>query len=662
MKSIKTKLILYISILLIVSLGTMGGLSLYRAVVAIEIEAIEGMVKLSEEAAHSTTVQVEKQMISLEMIAGRNDMETMNWLEQQKILQNQVERTGFLSFAVVDLKGNAVFNDGATANVADRPYFKSAIEGTTVVSDMLISRLTEKPELVYATPIMNGTKVVGVLIARRDGYVLSNITDTLGYGESGYAYMINKEGAVVAHPDRSRVEVLQNPIHESESNAVLKPVADLFRTILSKKEGYNQYEFNDTKLIASYFPVDGTDWTLIITANESEVLKNVPRIVRSIMITMVVALLISVIFAYLLGSNIANPIIKVVGNALKIADLDIRDNIESKITNRSDEVGKLGNSLQTIIVNLRSIMADINTSSEQVTASSEELTTTAGQSARAIEEIAKAIEEIAQGASDQAKNTEAGSTKGTQLGETMANDQKEMHQLNLASSIVSKLVDEGLAEIDSLTKIAKESNDATEMVQLGIMKTNSSAKKIEAASQVIASIADQTNLLALNAAIEAARAGEAGRGFAVVADEIRKLAEQSASSTSTIDEVVGELQTNSNDAVRVMERVVTIMKEQSMSVEVTQSKYIEISAAIKKSEDAVQSLNLSSVKMDDMKNQIMDTLVNLASIAEENSASTEEVSAAVEEQNASMEEIASASEGLAELAQNLQNIIMKFKI
>lgn len=662
MKSIKTKLILYISIILIVSLGTLGGIALYRAVDAIESEAIAGLVKLSEEAAHTTTVQVEKQLIVLEMIAGRSDMITMNWNEQQKILQNQVESTGFLSFAVVDLKGNAVFNDGAKANVSDRAYFIEALKGSTVVSDMLISRLTEQPELVYATPIMEGNKMVGVLIARRDGYVLSDITDTLGYGESGYAYMINNQGTVVAHPDRTRVEVLQNPINESETNEVLKPVAALLQTILNEKSGYNQYEFNSSKLIASYFPITGTDWTLVITANESEVLKNVPQIFRSILITMIVALLISVIFAYLLGSNIVNPILKVVENAKTISELDIRDNVDKKIINRKDEVGILGNSLQTIIQSLRSIMAEINSSSEQVTASSEELTATSGQSARAIEEIAKAIDEIAQGASDQAKNTEVGSTKGVQLGETVTNDQKEMQHLNLVSNKVSELVEEGLEEIGSLTKIAKESNEATQLVQQGIMKTNTSAQKIEAASQVIASIANQTNLLALNAAIEAARAGEAGRGFAVVAEEIRKLAEQSSSSTNTIDEVVKELQTNSNEAVRVIERVVAIMKDQSMSVEITQSKYVEISGAIKKSEEAVQALNFSSVKMDDMKNQILDTLQYLASIAEENSASTEEVSAAVEEQNASMEEIASASEGLADLAQKLQNIILKFKI
>ena len=189
-----------------------------------------------------------------------------------------------------------------------------------------------------------------------------------------------------------------------------------------------------------------------------------------------------------------------------------------------------------------------------------------------------------------------------------------------------------------------------------------SSNKIGEASNVIETISAQTNLLSLNASIEAARAGEAGRGFAIVAGEIGKLAEQSKSSANTINEIVKELQDNIAIAVKSMERVTNISKEQAESVINSKDKYQLIADAMRLTSKAVDQLEASGDIMDNMKEEIMDVLQNLSAIAEENAASTQEASATAQEETAAVEEIANASEGLSELARGLQILVAKFKV
>ena len=327
----------------------------------------------------------------------------------------------------------------------------------------------------------------------------------------------------------------------------------------------------------------------------------------------------------------------------------------------SDESGTLARSMQAITNNLRKIIGEITDSSLQVSSTAQELTATAEQSAMAAEEVARTVEEIAKGASEQAGNTETGSFQAIKLGDLIEKNREQMYNLNKASDKVTDVVNDGLKDIKRLSAITEENNLATREIYDIILKTNESTNLIGEASNLISTIAGQTNLLALNASIEAARAGESGRGFAVVASEIKKLAGQSATSTSYIDGIVHELQNNVTKAVESIERVNAISKEQSERVVSTNNKYLSISEAMEEAGTAVNQLNLSEEEMTKSKNEILDMLQTLSAIAEENAAGTEEASSAMVEQSSSMEEIANSSEKLAELAGNLQEIILRFK-
>ncbi|RBP66020.1 methyl-accepting chemotaxis sensory transducer with Cache sensor [Alkalibaculum bacchi] len=663
MRSIKMKLVVYFSALILFSSVALGIISINSASKIVTVEAEKGLITSANDGAVVVQNRMEIQRRTLEVLAQLGEIQNMDLEVQVPILQKQVEVSDFINFGIMQLDGTVTYTDGRTIQLPETDPVWKALKGDKNALNFGISPATGEVVLIYATPIERDGKIVGALLGRRDGNALSDITDTLKYGETGQAYIMDKEGTIIAYSDRSVVSNQINPIKAAEADDSEKASGEFHKKVLEEKTGVAKYKDSQGKeLYSAYDSIDNTDWILIMSADEEEILAGIPSLMKAIILLTAVVLAISIIIIYLIGNTIAKPIINATALAKTLADLDLtRDVLEADLKSK-DETGELARSFQSITDNLRMIVNEVNDSSEQVAAASEELMASSGQSATTAEEVTKTVEEIAKGAAEQALNTEEGSARATKLGETIEQDLNYVKNLNVTTEKVSTIVGEGLQEIEKLIQITDESTQAIQDIHSIILQTNSSSDEIGEASSVIKSIADQTNLLALNAAIEAARAGEAGKGFAVVAEEIRKLAEQSSASTMAIDETISELQTNVGSAVKSMNRVSAIFEEQYNSVQNNKDKYIMVEKAMNDAISAVEKLDVSSKEMEKMKNEILNTLQNLTAIAEENSAGTEEASASMEEQTASIQEIAGASEGLANLAQNLQSAIRKFKI
>jgi len=624
-----------------------------KAEMDLSYKAIEG-TKLVESEMHT-------QRLSLEVLAELDQMKAMGQEDQFNIIKRQISKLEFDDIAVVRPDKTLNYTSGNVVKLPTDDQVLKIFDGEQV-SYFGISPATGETVLVYATPIFMNTRVVGGLLGRYKGETLSSLTNGIRYGKTGYAYIIDDEGTVIAHRDIEKVTSQANPIKLQETDPGQKSAAELFEKILETKVGTSEYELGGEHYFAAYTPIEGTSWTLVVTASEKEVLGTANTLRNNITWISLLALLLGVVVTYILGTRIVKPILPVVEKAKVLAKLDLREDMPEKSLTSKDEMGDISRALQSIIDSFREVISTVSLSSEEVASSSKQLMASSEQSAITSEEVSRTVEEIAKGASEQASSTEEGSSKAYDLGESIEANNEYMLQLNESSLQVAEIVGMGMSEMEKLMQITDESTASVKEIAEIISLTNKSAKNIGQASAMISSIADQTNLLALNAAIEAARAGEAGRGFAVVAEEIRKLAEQSARSTKAIDQTVEELQRNASNAVKTMERVVTISGEQAETVSTSKEIYSAIESATSFSIEYTEKLNESGKIMMKMKEAIMDTLQNLTAISEENSASTQEASASMEEQSASISQIAGSSENLSRLSEELRSVIGQFSI
>jgi methyl-accepting chemotaxis protein len=662
-KSLRTRLLIYFSLLFLLISSAMGISANNRAEEALLTEGEQSLDASSLQASLLIRSFLDQKTILMEAIAAQRIVtDNTPWAEKVAVLQAEAERNGYETFAITDMEGNAKRLKGDPVNVAERDYFKLAIGGKSNVSDVLISKATNKPSIIVAAPIIREGAVKGVIYGVVDGAELLNITDQIKVGESGYTYIANKDGAIMAHPDVNKVLTQYNPVEEAKNNPELQDLADIMTNRMLKGEsGIAHYYFEGSNRIISFRPIEDTQWSVAVAIHEDELLTKVRDMNKVMLLISVIAIVLGILVVSIISGYITKPIIAASAFAKRISELDITQDVPGDLKKRKDEIGVLSNSFQSVTDSLRSFVRSLSSASQQVASSAEELTATSQQVATTAEEVARTIEEMAKGTGDQARDTEISAEKINEIGDMIAEEGRQRDVLNNSADEVIQLKDEGLRAIRELVDKTKVTNESTREVYRVVVDASESAREIENASQMIQNIANQTNLLALNAAIEAARAGEAGKGFAVVADEIRKLADDSNKFTKEIKDIVIGLINNTTSAVTTMQGVEGLIVEQDSVMEATRVKFDGISDSVERTKAAIGVLNKTGQIMNDKKNEIIDVIQSLSALSQENAAGTEEASASVEQQTASMLQIAEASEELAKLAEEMQKSISKFK-
>lgn len=518
--------------------------------------------------------------------------------------------------------------------------------------------------VAFCQPIIIDNKFYGVVGVDISLSQLRKINRAVSFFDNGYGELVNEEGLILAHPDARMINKVDSEFEGAAGSDLLKRlqkgdafIDEAWSNLLEK----DTYKF--------YKPIDfeGTDihWSYTIIVPGDEMMAKEKKLIMTLTTLSIVSILVISGVMYINAHYVVRSVSVLADIIDKLAHYDLSfdaDHPAVKFLERKDETGDITRSLATMQQNFIALLGEVKDTSNVVLKASEELNATSEEVSMSAEEVSNTIQELANGATEQAAATESGAQQVNELGDLMDTNQTTIEETIMATQTVDKLVKAGLVVIDELIEKTDASGTASQNIYEVILKTNTSSEKIRSASETIASIADQTNLLALNAAIEAARAGEAGRGFAVVAEEIRKLAEQSTTSTKEIDSVVEELISNSSDAVSKMEEVSKLVEQQVKSVSSTEDKYKEIASAIHITDSAVNEMKQSSDGMQLKKEIILDVVQSLSAIAEETAASTEQVSASIQEQLAATQEVANASEQLSLSSLGLQENVEKFKL
>jgi methyl-accepting chemotaxis protein len=329
---------------------------------------------------------------------------------------------------------------------------------------------------------------------------------------------------------------------------------------------------------------------------------------------------------------------------------------------RNDEIGDIGLTIAQMKGTLKSFVNQLQGTSHTLASASEELSATVDEQTRSLETITDSFEAIAAGSH---QNAESISSISAVLEEISAGSEEMSASAAEVSttteSAVSesyhgmKLLDEVVAQNGEVIQSMGEITEVTQQLSIG-------SGEIKGIVSVIKGLADQTNLLALNAAIEAARAGEAGRGFAVVAEEVRKLAEQSATSTLDIEKIIQNMGSQIDTSVDRVQVASEKVNTSATSIKTTQDGFHEIMQRLDHAKEGVGQIAQASSETAHGTQTAVDSVQNIAAVAQETSASTQSVTSVLQHQKDSMVEINSNSDNLAKLATELNEILKKFRV
>lgn len=663
--SLKVKLMATFFILIVLPMGILGYVSYSMASNSLQVSVNDEIKvqtadtsKLIENTIDSVKHTIETASLNSDIGKIAQNSNKANADTAYEYIQNvQKDNDDSMEVLIItDAYGKVVIDSQTKEpdiDLSDREYMKQALStGKEAVSEVLTSRFTGNPAIFIAYPIKEGDKIIGTLVGSIKFDSISKYAANIKIGENGYAYMIDKNGLLVYHPDSNKI------LKENASDNANDEFKAIINEMKAGKASEAFYTYNNEYKYTVFQPVD--NWVIAVTADYDEYMASAISIRNDTIIIVIISIIIALIVAYLYCTkDIINPIKKLEKLMKQAGEGDLTVNID---INSKDEIEELGNSFNKMMKHQDEIVRNVREAAEQLNAASEEMAASSEEISATTEEVSATINQVAEDAEKQNESIVDVSGVLVQLSSLVQLAQNRAKSASTNADNTMSAADLGRGKVEETVKAINVISVGSDETAKALQSVNDLSVKVGGIINTINAIAEQTNLLALNAAIEAARAGEHGKGFSVVADEVRKLAEETNGNAKEIDVLVNEMMKQINNAVTSMQRAKTEVDNGVVIVSETDKAFINIIDAI---ESIIEHVNeILDITGDEVasSDKVVKLINDIASITENNSSSSENVSLAAEEQANAINNLTATAEETSAMAEELTKLVEKFKI